>query len=78
MFAALSRLPWSLLLLLCFTVGLAPFAPPHVLEKLQMLFAGTLKRPVDWLDLALHGAPWLLLAARGIAALGNRKAAPRI
>ena len=24
-----------------------------------MLFRGTLVRPIDWLDLALHGAPWL-------------------
>jgi len=44
-------------------LGLAPFTPqPHLLEKLDMLFSGTLQRPVDIFDLCLHGAlPALLL-----------------
>ncbi|MCT2538953.1 RND transporter [Sedimentimonas flavescens] len=48
-------------------LGLAPFTPePHVWEKLKMLAAGTLARPLDWFDLLLHGAPWLVLAAKVI------------
>ncbi|WBL32206.1 RND transporter [Sinirhodobacter sp. HNIBRBA609] len=48
-------------------LGLAPFTPePHVWEKLKMLAAGTLVRPLDWFDLLLHGAPWLVLAAKVI------------
>jgi len=47
--------------LLCLTLGLAPFKPPHILEKLTMLFQGRLVRPIDWFDLILHGAPWVLL-----------------
>lgn len=45
------------------TLGLAPFSPmPHLFEKLAMLFSGTLHRPVDIFDLALHGLfPALLL-----------------
>jgi hypothetical protein len=29
-----------------------------------MLFHGDLRRPIDWLDLFLHGAPWVLLLAK--------------
>ncbi|WP_370270789.1 RND transporter [Nioella sp.] len=58
----LDGLPLGLLLLASLTLGLAPFTPePHVWEKLQMLAAGTLSRPIDIFDLALHGAPWVLL-----------------
>ena len=49
-------------LLLCATLGLAPYAPePHVVEKLRLLFQGNLSRAIDIFDLALHGAPWLIL-----------------
>lgn len=45
------------------TLGLAPFSPmPHLIEKLAMLFAGTLHRSIDIFDLAMHGIfPLLLL-----------------
>jgi len=65
----LQRVPWLGVVALCLTVGLAPFAPPHIWEKLQMLFAGRLSRPIDWFDLFLHGAPWVLLVAKATAAL---------
>lgn len=56
---------YPVLVVLCLTLGLAPFVPkPHLVEKLQMLFAGTLTRPIDVFDLALHAAPWVLLLAR--------------
>ena len=57
----ITSLDWGLLIMVCLTLGLAPFAPPHIWEKLQMLAKGTLKRPIDWFDLFLHGAPWVLL-----------------
>ncbi|HSB35884.1 MAG TPA: RND transporter [Thermoanaerobaculia bacterium] len=59
--ALLDQLPWSLVILLALTLGLAPFRPPHVVEKLQMLVRGTLVRPVDWFDLVLHAVPWVLV-----------------
>ena len=61
-----SSLPWGLLIIACLTIGLAPFNPPHILEKLQMLARGRLIRPIDWFDLFLHGAPWLLLILKSI------------
>ena len=61
----LDRIPGWILLVACLTLGLAPFLPePHVVEKLRMLFAGELRRPIDIFDLLLHGAPWLLLLAK--------------
>ena len=46
----------------------APFgATPHLAEKLGMLAAGELSRPLDIFDLALHGAlPLFLLVDAGI------------
>jgi hypothetical protein len=61
-----AELPWSLVIILCLTLGLAPFSPPHILEKLQMLFSGQLKKPIDWFDLFLHAVPWLLLLMKGV------------
>lgn len=62
-------LPWSLLVVACLTLGLAPFRPePHVVEKLGMLVQGTLTKPIDVFDLVLHGTPWVLLALRVVAA----------
>ncbi|MCL7466402.1 RND transporter [Phaeovulum sp. NW3] len=47
------------------TLGLAPFTPePHVWQKLKMLAAGALTRPIDIFDLLMHGLPWLLLGAK--------------
>jgi len=63
----LAELPWQMVILLCLTLGLAPFTPPHVVEKLQMLAAGTLRKPIDIFDLIMHGAPWLLLLAKVVA-----------
>ena len=58
----LSSIPFSLLVILSLTLGLAPFTPmPHLVEKMQMLAAGELVRPVDVFDLVMHSAPIVLL-----------------
>jgi hypothetical protein len=72
LFAYIQRLPWTLVVVLCLTLGLAPFRPPHIVEKLQMLFRGELSRPIDWLDLFLHGAPWAMLLAKAAVAVVRR------
>jgi hypothetical protein len=57
------RAPLAGFLVVALTLGLAPFSPePHVWEKLKMLYAGELVRPIDIFDLFLHGIPWLALA----------------
>ncbi len=59
------KIPLVLLVVVCMTLGLAPFVPePHLWEKLKMLANGTLARPVDIFDLLLHGSPWLLLVIK--------------
>lgn len=43
-------------------LGLAPVTPePHLWQKLKMLVAGQLTRPVDIFDLFMHGALPLVL-----------------
>lgn len=40
----------------------APFVPePHLLQKIKMLFAGSLIKPLDIFDLFWHGTPITLL-----------------
>ena len=47
------------------TLGLAPFVPePHIWQKLNMLAAGELVKPLDIFDLLLHGTPWVLLSVK--------------
>ena len=61
----LGKFPLALLVVLCLTLGLAPFTPlPHLLEKLKMLVSGELVEPVDIFDLLLHGSPWMLLSLK--------------
>ena len=61
----LDKVPVSLAIFGCLTLGLAPFFPePHIWEKLKMLAGGTLQKPVDIFDLCFHALPWLLLLAK--------------
>jgi len=58
----LDNIPYTFLVPLAAVLALAPFSPePHLWEKLKMLFAGTLSRPIDIFDLFLHGTPLLVL-----------------
>jgi len=61
----LDRFPLVLLIAVALWLAVAPIVPePHLVEKLRMLSQGTLTRPLDIFDLALHTAPMLLLAVR--------------
>lgn len=69
----LDRIPYSLLLPLAVVMGLAPFSPePHLWQKLKMLAAGTLVRPIDIFDLFLHSAPLLLVALKLLSGLARK------
>ena len=63
-----------ILLLLSFTLGLAPFFPePHILGKIRWIAGGAVgMQPMDWFDVLLHGFPWLLLIGYLIGMLANR------
>lgn len=68
----LKNIPWSVLIIASLTIGLTPFAPPHIWGKLQLLFTGKLVQPLDWFDFALHGAPWGLLITKSILTFKDR------
>ena len=60
-----SLLDYRFLVPLVLLLGFAPFYPqPHIVEKVRMLMAGTLKRPIDIFDLFWHAWPFALLACR--------------
>lgn len=65
MLAWLDRIPLAVIVLAALLLGLAPFTPePHLWEKLKMLAAGTLRRPIDVFDLLFHAAPLVLLGLK--------------
>jgi hypothetical protein len=58
-------LDYRLLIPLALLLGFAPFYPqPHIVEKLGLLMAGTLRKPIDIFDLAWHAWPFVVLAYR--------------
>jgi hypothetical protein len=65
--SVVDQLNWGVVVVLCATLGLAPFSPPHIVEKLSMLIRGNLIKPLDWFDLLLHGLPWILLILKIMA-----------
>ncbi len=61
----LDKLPYVFLVPLALAIGILPLdAEPHLIEKLRMLRAGALQRPIDILDLLFHGTPAALLMAK--------------
>ncbi len=58
-------LDYKFLIPLVLLLGFAPFFPqPHIVEKIRMLVAGTLQKPIDIFDLVWHAWPFALLAYR--------------
>ncbi len=53
---------------LCLTIGLAPFFPePHIWQKLKWISTGAVgMQAIDWLDVLMHGFPWVLLLFFGL------------
>ena len=71
--AWLDKIPLAPLALLALLLGLAPFVPePHLWEKLKMLVAGTLSRPIDIFDLVLHASPIVVVVLK-LARMGSRR-----
>jgi hypothetical protein len=61
----LDEIPTGILAALAILMLLAPFMPePHLWQKLKMLQAGTLSRPIDIFDLFWHLLPATLLAIK--------------
>lgn len=61
----LDKIPFSVLIILSLTLGLAPFTPtPHLFEKIDMLVASNLHKPIDILDFIMHASPIVLLVMK--------------
>lgn len=72
--AWLDRVPLVWLVAIAGWLALAPFFPePHLWEKLKMLAAGTLTRPIDIFDLLMHAVPVVLLAWRLVRQFGRSR-----
>ncbi|WP_299103434.1 hypothetical protein [uncultured Winogradskyella sp.] len=54
---------WKLIILLCLTLGLAPFFPePHIVGKIRWIEGGANGMTVkDWFDVVFHEFPFILL-----------------
>ncbi|WP_298480810.1 hypothetical protein [uncultured Maribacter sp.] len=54
---------WKLVILLCLTLGMAPFFPePHLQGKIKWIAGGAIgMEGKDWLDVLFHGFPFILL-----------------
>ena len=54
---------WKIIILLCLTLGLAPFFPePHIWGKIKWIAGGAIGMQFqDWFDTLFHGIPFLLL-----------------
>lgn len=65
---------WKLIILLCLTLGMAPFFPePHVWGKLKWVAGGAVgMNAMDWFDLVFHGFPFILLLRKTILSVIKR------
>lgn len=66
-------LEYKFLIPLVLLLGFAPFFPqPHIVEKIRMLMAGTLRRPLDIFDLVWHAWPFALLAYKVVRDMASK------
>ena len=63
----IKSLPYPILIIMSIFVALAPFSPePHLVQKFDMLMAGTLSKPMDMFDVLWHLLPASLLITKYI------------
>jgi hypothetical protein len=73
MLSFLDKIPYSILIVFSVIMILIPFSPmPHFVEKLIMLKNGTLKKPMDIVDLFYHSAPLILLIIKFFRDYSNK------
>ncbi len=65
---------YAVAILLCGTLGLAPFFPePHLVKQARNFQNGTLREFMDLVDVFLHGVPFLYLAGLVLVDLYRRR-----
>ena len=62
---------WRIIIVLCLSLGLAPFFPePHLWGKIKWIAGGAVgMQAIDWFDVVFHGFPFALLLRKIILAL---------
>lgn len=66
-------LSYQFLIPVALLLGFAPFYPqPHIVEKIGMLLAGALIKPIDIFDLFWHAWPFMLLIYRVLRDLAKK------
>lgn len=68
---------WRTVIMMCMLLGLAPFVPePHIWGKIKWIAGGAEGMGVmDYADVLMHGAPWLLLIRLSIITLFKKQQA---
>ncbi|MBF0455759.1 MAG: hypothetical protein HQL72_13220 [Magnetococcales bacterium] len=62
----LDKIPWRIAPI-AVLLAFLPFSPqPHLIEKIDFLFSGTLTKPLDIFDLFMHGLPITLILFKGV------------
>lgn len=57
------------------TLGLAPFTPePHIWKQFLNLKLGREMLFMDWIDILLHGTPWVFLIVVLVSMLREKRA----
>ncbi|MCU7817799.1 MAG: hypothetical protein KZQ57_02765 [gamma proteobacterium symbiont of Lucinoma myriamae] len=69
----LDNLSFPMLIIMAVLLGTAPIgAEPHLIEKINMLLAGLLVKPLDIFDLLMHSAPIILLVIKIVLWFKNK------
>ena len=64
---------FPVLIIISLFLGAAPIgSEPHLLQKLNMLMAGTLVKPLDIFDLLLHSTPIVFLILKTLLWVKNK------
>ena len=63
-----------IILILCLTLGLAPYFPePHIWGKIKWILGGAIgMKPIDYFDFVFHGLPFFLLIRYSVIKLMNQ------
>lgn len=65
---------WSMVILACLTLGLAPFVPePHIVGKVRWLSGGGVgMKLMDYFDFLMHATPFILLIRLSVLTLRSK------
>lgn len=68
---------WNIYILLCLSLGLAPWwinGEPHIIGKIKWVAGGGAgMKGMDYFDLLMHGAPWILLLGKIVYTLVKKR-----